>query len=395
MKLLEINSVCGIRSTGRICTDIADILLNSGHECRIAYGRVDVPDKYRPIAYRIGNKGYVGGNILKARLFDNDGFNAVGSTKKLINWICEYDPDVIHLHNIHGYYINVEELFKYLKTSGKRIIWTLHDCWAFTGHCAHFADAGCEQWKSHCDDCRRGADYPNAFFKARAYRNFEKKKEIFTGVPNMTLVTPSRWLAGLVKQSYLKEYDISVIPNGVDLEHFKPIQSDFKKKYGIENKKMILGVATAWTDKKGLSAFCKLASKIDDRYKIVLVGLTKKQLLRLPQNILAIERTNSIEELAEIYTAADVFLNLSREETMGLTTVEAMACGTPVVVSNLTAVPEVVRDYGGIVIDNIDTDTILKGISVVVSGDYHDTIKNANEYEKTQQYNKYIELYKK
>lgn len=395
MKILTVNVVCGIRSTGRICTDIADILISSGHECKIAYGREYVPEKYRPISYRVGNKSGVYCNILMARAFDNEGFNATRATRKFIRWIKEYDPDVIHLHNIHGYYINIDELFKYLKTCGKRIIWTLHDCWAFTGHCSYFSDAGCEQWRTHCHECKRGYEYPNTVFKAKVYRNFESKKEIFTGVPNLTLVTPSNWLAGIVKESFLRDYETLVIPNGIDLNQFKPTESNFRKTFHLEDKKIVLGVATAWADKKGLAEFCKLSEVLDDRYKVVLVGLTKSQINKLPPKVLAIERTNNVKELAEIYTAADVFLNPSREETMGLTTVEAMACGTPVVVSNLTAVPEVVRDCGGVVLDNIEIDTIVDGIERVLSREYPDTVRNAYEYEKMKQYNKYIELYER
>ncbi len=330
MKVLMINSVCGVGSTGRICTDIADMLLEQGHECKIAYGRNSVPEKYKDIAYRIGGCCDVYCNALKARLFDNDGFNAVQATKKLVKWVKEYDPDVIHLHNLHGYYLNVKILFEYLKTCGKKLIWTLHDCWAFTGHCTHFQSPRCDSWKTSCGNCVRVKDYPKALF-SHAKRNFMRKKTLFCGVPNLTIITPSKWLAEHVKQSYLRDYPIQVINNGIDLSVFKPTESNFKEKYGLKNKSVILGVANIWGKQKGFNDFLELAKLIDDRHCIVLVGVNDKQMKKLPSNIIGIKRTDSTTELAEIYTAADVFFNPTYEDNYPTVNLESQACGTPVV----------------------------------------------------------------
>lgn len=392
MKVLEINSVCGIRSTGRICTDLADVLKENGCECLIAYGRETVPEKYRDISYRIGSDTDVKLHALKARLFDVAGFGSKKVTERLVEKIKEYDPDIIHLHNIHGYYMNIEIFFDYLKKADKPIIWTLHDCWAFTGHCSHFTFVNCERWKEGCFDCSQKRCYPSSFLIERSKQNWQIKKELFSSVENMTVVTPSEWLAGLVKQSFLGKYEIKVIPNGIDLNAFKPTKSDFREKYSLQNKKIVLGVATAWGERKGLNEFKELSALLDESYKVVLLGLTSEQINGLPKNILGLTATNTLDELAGVYSAADVFVNAGKEETMGLTTVEAMACGTPVVVSNLTAVPEVVTSDGGIVLKELTAESIKCGIEKVLETKFN-TRQNAEKYEKKQQYFKYLDLY--
>lgn len=392
MKVLEINSVCGIKSTGRICTDLADVLKENGHECLIAYGRETVPEKYRDISYRIGSDTDVKLHALKARLFDAAGFGSRKATEKLIEKIRTYNPDIIHLHNIHGYYINIEILFNHLAEADKPVIWTLHDCWAFTGHCAYFTSAECERWKTGCFNCSQKKRYPSSFFCDRSKKNWQKKKDLFTSVKNMTLVTPSEWLAGLVRESFLGKYAVKAIPNGIDLDVFKPTESNFREKYGLQNKKIILGVATAWSERKGLNEFTELSTLFDESYKVVLLGLTAEQINKLPKNILGLAATNTLDEIAGVYSAADVFVNAGKEETMGLTTVEAMACGTPVAVSNLTAVPEVVTSDGGIVLEELTAESIKCGIEKVLKSGFN-TRQNAEKYEKKQQYLKYLKLY--
>ena len=393
MKILQINTVCGIRSTGRICTDIADVLEEKQYECKIAFGREAVPSQYEKYAVRIGNRINTYLDVLTTRIFDNAGFNSKGATKRFINWVKEYDPDVIHLHNLHGYYINIELLFDYLKTSGKPVIWTLHDCWSFTGHCTHFDYIGCEKWKTGgCSNCPLKKQYPKAIVFENSKNNYEKKKRIFTGVPEMTIVTPSKWLGDLVKQSFLKEYPVKVINNGIDLNIFKPTESGFRQEHKLENKKIVLGVASTWSKSKGLYDFVKLSELLNDDYKIVLVGLNKEQMKTIPSDILCIERTNSTRELAEIYTAADVFVNPSVEETMGLTTLEALSCGTPAVVYNKTAVPEVVDSQSGIVVNAGDTYSLLHAIEHI-DIDNESSIKRAQLFNKIDMYNLYIENY--
>ena len=348
MKILMINVVCGIRSTGRICTDLAAALEKEGHEVKIAYGREDVPEQFSKYAVRIGSKADNIRHGLKARLADGCGFGSVRATRRFIEWVKEYDPDVIHLHNLHGYYINIEILFDYLKTCGKRVIWTLHDCWAFTGHTAFCDAVDCERWKTGCHDCPLLKEYP-ASYTDHSKANWNKKKELLTGIDDMTIVTPSGWLAGLTRESFLKEYPVKVINNGIDTAQFHPIDSDVKKSLGIDGKKMLLGVATAWNDMKGWSDFITLAGMLDDEYQIVLVGLSKDQIKDLPANIIGIERTNSIEELVKLYTAAYALLSLSYCETYPTVSLEARSCGTPVITYDAGGSAEAAGESGRVV----------------------------------------------
>ncbi len=351
MKVLLINSVCGIRSTGRICTDIADKMSVEGYDVKIAYGRETVPEKYQKYAVKIGDTMGQKLHGMRTRLFDEHGFGSKRATKKFLDWADEYDPDILWLHNIHGYYINIEMLFAWIKKRpDMQVKWTLHDCWAFTGHCAHFSMSRCYKWRECCNNCPQKYKYPTSLLKDNSKRNFDRKKAAFSGVKNMTLVTPSRWLADLVEQSFLSEYPIEIQYNTIDTNVFKPTPSDFREKYGLQKKKIILGVASVWNESKGLYDFVKLSNMLDESFKIVLVGLSDKQMKEIPKSILAIGRTNSTRELAEIYTAADVFVNPSREETFGLTTIEALACGTEAIVYNGTACEEVVRMQGGMAI---------------------------------------------
>lgn len=357
MKYLFINSVCGIRSTGRICTDLARKLEAEGHTCKIAYGRVEeVPEAYRKYAVRIGSDLDLKVHALQTRLLDTHGFGSRRATARFLRWAEDYAPDVLWLHNLHGYYIQVEMLFDWIKRHPEmQVKWTLHDCWAFTGHCAHFTAVGCYQWKTECRHCPQLRWYPACYGFSNVRRNFERKKQAFTGVQHMTLIVPSHWLESRVKQSFLGEYPIEVHYNQINTEVFKPTRGDFRQRYGLQGKVMVLGVATAWSNRKGLDVFAKLAGMLDDRYVIVLVGLTKKQIQQLPPQILGIEQTSDVKELASIYTTADVFVNASVEETFGLTTVEALSCGTPVIVYEDTACAEVVaHTVGQIVPQNVE-----------------------------------------
>lgn len=339
MRILMINVVCGIRSTGRICTNLATALEAQGHEVKIAYGRENVPEQFQKYAIRIGNDLDVKIHGLKARLFDGSGFGSKRATKEFIKWAKEYDPDVIHLHNIHGYYINIEVLFDYLRTCGKRIIWTLHDCWAFTGHTPYCDAKNCEKWKTGCGKCPGLKEYPRSYVD-NSSNNWKKKKNIMQGISNMTIVTPSRWLEGLVKESFLSEYPVIVIHNGIDTSQFYPMESNFKERYKISDKFMLLGVSTSWDEMKGLSDYYRLADILGNRYQVVLVGLTKGQIENLPKNVLGIERTNSVRELAQIYSEADLFVNLSYCENYPTVNLEALSCATPVLTYETGGSPE-------------------------------------------------------
>ena len=359
MRILMINVVCGIRSTGRICTDLATALETQGHEVKIAYGRETVPDIFQKYAIRIGTEIDVKLHGVRARLFDGCGFGSRKATERFIEWVKEYDPDVIHLHNLHGYYINIKVLFNYLRTCGKKIIWTLHDCWAFTGHSA-FCDAiNCTRWVDGCHDCPNMKEYP-ASLVDRSKRNWIIKKELLKDIPNMTIVTPSEWLSGLVKKSILHFYPIVVIHNGIDTSQFYHMENDFKDIYGISDKFMLLGVASAWNEMKGYSDYMKLADILGEEYQVVLVGLTKEQKKELPENVLGLERTDSVQQLAYIYSAADMFLNLSYCENYPTVNLEAEACGTVVLTYDTGGSPESARN--GIIVPKGDIKAVAKAI---------------------------------
>lgn len=364
MKVLLINSVCGIGSTGRICTDLAQKFEAAGDEVKIAYGRKGtVPEQFQKYAVRIGTDWDCKMHAIQTRLFDTHGFGSKYATKKFLQWAEEYKPDLLWLHNIHGYYINVEMLFVWIKKHPEmQVKWTLHDCWAFTGHCSHFTAVKCAQWKSHCSYCSQLRRYPACYAMSSVRRNFARKRAAFTGVPNLTLITPSKWLADLVKQSFLKDYPVEVHYNTIDTTIFKPTPSDFRERYGLQDKIIVLGVANVWEVRKGLFDFYKLAEMLDDRYAIVLVGLSEKQIENLPKSIKGIQRTNSPKELAAIYTAADVFVNPSVEETFGMTPVEAQACGTPSIVYEDTACAEVAEQTGNKVVPQ-DVNALYEAIT--------------------------------
>lgn len=331
MKILMINSVCGTKSTGRICTDLALELEQRGHSVKIAYGRGKVPAQYVRFGHRIGTDKDVAVHGSMARVFDTCGYGSRNATRRFIEWMKQYDPDVIHLHNLHGYYINVPLLFKYLKHANKRIIWTLHDCWPFTGHCCYFDYADCSKWHTQCTACPEKKEYPASIFQDRSKKNFIEKKQLFSGLADMTLVTPSKWLAAQVRESFLQSYPVYTIPNWVNLSSFSPTAGNAREHYSLGSKRVVLGVASVWDRRKGLDIFLQLDAQLGKEYQIVLVGLSEAQLKKLPKTIIGISHTSSVNELAELYTLADVFVNPTYEDNYPATNLEAIACGTPVV----------------------------------------------------------------
>lgn len=352
MKYLFVNVVCGIKSTGRICTDLAQSLEREGNIVKIAYGREEVPPQFERFAVKIGDPLSFRINAAVARVLDNDGFFAIQETKKFLRWADSYNPDVIWLHNLHGYYINVSLLFEWIKSRPNMIVkWTLHDCWAFTGHCAYFSYIGCEKWKNECFSCEQKNSYPKSIFLDKSNSNYHKKKELFSGITNLTIIVPSYWLANLVSKSFLSDYKLEVHYNTIDKTIFKPTSSDIRKRYKLNGKTVILGVASTWDERKGLNYFIQLSELLDERFVIVLVGLNSIQISKLPDSIIGLEKTNNAIELAQIYTAADIFLNPSVEETFGMTTLEALACGTKAIVFKGTACEEVATRNGGYVVE--------------------------------------------
>lgn len=333
MRVLLINGVCGIGSTGCICIDLAKKFESNGDVVKIAYGRDGyVPSEYKKYAVRIGNSLGVKLHAIKSRIFDRQGLGSKYATKRFLKWAEKFNPDILWLHNIHGYYINYEFLFDWIKSRpNMQVKWTLHDCWAFTGHCTHFIVADCQKWKIGCDNCPQKNEYPKSLLIDNSKGTYNRKCKAFTGVKNLKLITPSNWLANLVKQSFLKEYPVEVCYNKINTEVFKPTPSNFREKNNLQNKKIVLGVAYEWGERKGFDDFIKLSYILDDKYVIVLVGVSDKQIKKLPNNILGIKKTVNPNELAEIYTAADVFLNMTYEDNYPTVNLEAQACGTKVI----------------------------------------------------------------
>lgn len=362
MKILLVNSVCGVTSTGRICTDLAKAYLESGHEVKIAYGRDDkgMPEEYAAYRKRIGTDFDVRLHGLQTRLLDQHGFGSRRATEQFLKWVDEYRPDVLHLHNLHGYYINVELLFRYIKERGIPTVWTLHDCWAMTGHCTYFSACGCEKWRTQCEHCPQKHEYPQSSGLDSSAENYRRKKAAFTGVRNLLITTPSAWLKSLVEQSYLRDYPVQVVRNGIDTFIFKPVKSDLRAQYGLAEQKIVLGVANGWGERKGLKYMKRLAGDLPAGWKVVLVGLSGEQLEQLPGNMIGIRRTNSPQELAAWYTAADVFVSPTLEDNYPTTILEAQACGTPVAVFASGGAPETVMPGKGYAVRRLDYDDLLQ-----------------------------------
>ena len=395
MKVLQINTVCGSGSVGRITVDIVHALEEAGDEGMIAFGRRQAPEGVK--TWKFGTNLDMGVHVLHTFFKGEHGFASSKQTARLIEKIKEYDPDIIHLHNIHGFYLDVEQLFRYLKTSGKPVVWTLHDCWSFTGHCAHFDYIGCMKWKTGCGSCPQYKNvYPYALFKDNSAGNYKRKKRSFTGVPDLTVVTPSRWLAGYVRESYLGEYPVQVIPNGIALDRFRPVDGGLRKRLGFENKYILLGVASMWEERKGYAYFEQLADRLDDSYQIILIGLSKRKLKTLHPRIHGVMRTNSMEELAEYYSMADAYVNTTLEDTFPTTNLEALACGTPVITFATGGSVESVDASCGKIVPKGDIEALIQAIEELRGepDKKEACLRRAAGYDKDDRFQDYLKLYR-
>lgn len=354
MRVLQINSVCGTGSTGKLAVQISDYLNSQGVENYIAYGfdRCD-----RENTFKFGNMTDAHLHSFLSRKLCLQGYGSRFTTRRLIRYIRRVNPTVVHLHNIHGHYLNFPLLFRFLRKIDCHVVWTFHDCWPMTGKCTHFTEAGCDRWKKQCFSCPQLGTYPDSTYD-RSAKNYLDKKRYFSGLEKLHIVTVSKWLKGVAEASFMKDKDIRCIYNGIDLNIFKPSSSPFRDTYGIGNKFMILAVANPWSNRKGFDKFLKLAQRLDSNSVIVMVGISETQKAILPNNIIGFPRTANQLQLAQIYSAADVLVNLSLEETFGLVVAEALACGTPAIVVNSTACPEVVSEDTGIVIEPNDDNSL-------------------------------------
>lgn len=393
MKVLLINAVCGTGSTGHIVADIWKALKDQGHEAKVAYGvgQGSIVDPKDQICFN-NKAGYYAHNLL-AKLTDKTGMYSKRQTKALLKKIDEFQPDIIHLHNLHGYYINYPILFDYLAKRDIPVVWTLHDCWAYTGHCAYYSANRCALWKTGCEKCEHLQEYPRCYFNGNARNNYKKKKAAFTSVSRMIITTPSNWLANEVKKSFLSKYPILTVYDAIDLNLFKPTASDFKIVHEIGSKLMILSVANVWEKRKGLDDIVDLSKVLDSNKVLVIVGVDEEQKKKLPADIIAIKRTANLDELVKIYSAADVFVNLSVEETFGMVTAEALACGTPVVAYDKTAVPEVVDKQSGVIVHAGNIQELVSGIKKAQSISSENARKRAEMFDKKIEIERFMSIY--
>ena len=346
MKVVQINATCGAGSTGKIAVELSRAMTARGMENYILYS-------YEGTDYPLGianaSLPYIKLQALKTRILGNYGFNSQYATKKLTQKLRKIQPDVVHLHNLGGHDCNFTMLFSYFRQQNIPVLWTFHDCLAFTGLCPYFGD--CRRWKTLCEHCPKWRE--KSWFRDGSTDLYLKKQQAFRDL-NLTIAAPSRWMADLVQESFLRDYPVRVIPNGIDLQVFTPRESDFRKKYQLEDAFLILGVAFQWEERKGLDVFLELARRLEPPFRLLLVGTDKKVDRLLPPQVISIHRTASQKELAEIYTAADLFLNPTREDNYPTVNMEAMACGTPVLTFRTGGSPESIGKNCGAVVETKD-----------------------------------------
>ncbi len=420
MRIAQINVVSSL-STGRIAVSLCRLAMENGHRALICHSRDHAPSDVP--SYRIGGKLDTYVHLGLSRLTDRAGFFSRHATKKLITQLERYQPDLIHLHNLHGYYLNLPLLFDYLRKKDIPVVWTLHDCWAFTGHCAYYTMAvdapplqmpkrrrarqptiGCERWTDGCGQCVLRRAYPASWLADQSARNWRDKRKLFSGLRHMVLVTPSEWLRDEVKRSFLKDYPVYVLPNGLDLENFRPCSDelfmrDVAKYYGLEKaggRRLVLSVAAVWDERKGLDDLIGLSRALGKEYCVAAVGLDEYQIASLPADtVLGVKRTGNVNDLCALYTAADVYVSASHEETMGMTLLEALACGTQVICYDATAMPEIVTEEVGEVVALGDISAMADAVRRLC--DAPKTAERcrarAMDFDATRRYAAYLRLY--
>lgn len=404
MRVIQINTVCGVGSTGKIAVDLYHLASQAGYAPLMAYGRGSAPADIQ--SFKIGNTLDFGSHVLKNFFMGKSGFGSVVVTRRFLKWMDKMKPNLLHLHNLHGFYIHVEMLFNYIKQHNIPVIWTLHDCWPLTGQCAYFDYANCSKWQTACHHCPiYRSDYPYSLFHDNSRQNYILKKSSFTGVKNMIIVTPSNWLADIVQNSYLKEYPVRVVSNGIDLEIFNPGTSQtFNSMPDTvlvpSSAKIILGVANVWNRRKGLDFFLQLSDLLNASYHIVLIGLSPKQRFEIRRKygkrITALTRTANQSELAFWYRHAYAYVNPTMEDNFPTTNLEALACGTPVITFNTGGSPECITPKCGIVVEKGNLEKLKEAIlsldrmTEITSFACH---QRALKYNKNKCFHEYISIY--
>lgn len=388
--LLQINTNVGWNSTGRIAEDIGKMAIEHGWRSTIAYGRnINGSPASASQLLRVGNNYDVWRHGISTRLFDNHGLGSKRPTIEFIKRIEDINPDIIHLHNIHGYYLNYKELFAYLSRTGIPVVWTLHDCWPFTGHCAYFDLADCRKWLSGCSRCPLRGMYPASELFDNSSRNYALKKSVFTSVDNLHLVSVSKWLKDVVDRSFLKKYSSYLIYNGIDVPDFS---------HTVEREPIVLGAASKWDPRKGLDTFAALRRKLPKKFRIVLIGLSQQQMRSLPEGIEGLPRINERGAMNEWYRRSTVFVNPSLSETLSVTNLEAQACGTPVIAFDSGGMRETISDKTGLLVNPGDIDGLVEAIKIITNAD--DQFKPGmcrkhikTKFNKRTNFQTYIDLY--
>ena len=397
MNVMQVNTVYPNGSTGRIAAEIAEYTArqrNAGSV--VAFGIGEETHKQGLLAVRIGSPLERKTHAVIRKLFDGEGYASRRATKQLIRLCRSKQIDVVHLHNLHGCYLNLSLWFRYLQKAKLPVIWTLHDCWPLTGHCAHFIDCGCTLWKTQCHHCPQQKSYPVCIGFDGSKRNYEHKKKLFASPRNLTIVAPCRWMQDIVQDSFLKDVPTRVIYNGVDQQTFRRLPSDIKAQHGIAGKHLLLAVASDWTERKGLAILYQLSEVLSKSYQIAIIGLSPEQKQALPEAVMGLETVSSAETLCAWYSAADCFINPTLEDTMPLVNLEALACGTPVVVFDTGGCPEAVTDTCGMVVKRGEVCSFAKAVRhICESGiDYSDAcMARAKHFSMQNTVEAYYQLY--
>ncbi len=396
MRIFEINSG-NYGSTGNIMLNVAETAQNAGHEVLVAFRKSrSVTPTGKSNEVLIGNSFFGLTHRIIGEYLGLEGFGSIFSTLKLVKEIKAFKPDVVHLHILHGWYVNFPILFNCLKNMDVPVVWTMHDCWAFTGHCPHFEYIKCNKWQSGCFNCPQYRDYPDSRLDTSKIL-YKYKKKYFTNINNLIIVTPSEWLSALIKNSYFSTNTVKVINNGIDLSVFKPTKSNFRELNNISNDQfLILGIAFEWTTKKGIDIFKRLANDLPEKFKIALIGTTEEIENDLPKNIIAIRRTENKEELASIYSAADLFVNPTREETFPTVNIESLACGTPVLTFKTGGSPEIIDENCGAVVECDDYEALraeINRISTKKPFNEQDCLDRAKQFNMYEKFKEYVSLY--
>lgn len=403
-KLLQINPVIRINtSTGRIMQEIGELAMANGWESYVAYS--EGRDGVKPCRSKlmpVGGKLDVAFHGLWTRLTDRHGLASWNATRRFVDEIKALKPDVIHIHNIHGYFLNYRILFEFLKDAGIPVVWTVHDCWLYTGHCNHYARIGCTKWMTQCENCPQKSAFPASLFVDRSCGNYSDKKRLFTSIPNLTIVTVSNWMREEMRMSFLKNCRYMVIRNGIDLNIFKNRGKDMeiREKYGLPDKHIILGVTSIWCEEKGLNDFMRMSSLLCPDEIIVLVGVSEKQMANLPETIIGIHRTEKVEYLAQLYSVATALVNPTWQDNYPTVNLESIACGTPVITYRTGGSIESISEDTGFVVEQGDVNGILaafRKIKELGKERYVERCRNyaVEHFSKNDRYKEYIDLYER